>query len=342
MWPFRKPSVRKELDLRLRLYVDRELPRLLGVAPSAVAGAAICRFAKGAVSHLRYVEVEGYGRVVLRVLYRKKHLRWLAGYPHLAQLLASNGIEVPRIILVDDAVATRRAYGFAALVEEFVEGAPLGTVPEEARAHDLRALADVLARLHAIRSPVAGKPWQRERWEPERRTRRARERHIGALRDLGIDIGCRPRDLAARLVAQLSALGRTEFPLVHGDPNPHNFVATPRGRLCVLDLNSAAHWFPQVDLLVAELTFGGGGAAATGLLDAYFQAAGGSPALSREGYDASRPLFAALYCFEKAGTRARGALRLSAEGNPDSQALDAEARQYWARGQELLAALGGP
>jgi len=114
-------------------YAGEELPQRLGLGRCCEAKVTIRRPPVGKVSDIRYADLKGYGRVLLRADYRKKRRRRLAGYAAVAKLMAEHGIDAPRVVFVDDTLSTRRTYRFAVLAEEFVEGTLLGNLPQEAR-----------------------------------------------------------------------------------------------------------------------------------------------------------------------------------------------------------------
>ncbi len=341
MWPFRRRSIRGEPDERLRLYVARELCARLGVPPADAARASIRAFAEGRFSYVRCVELPSFGRLVVRLAWRQDRVTLLASLPHLAGLLGERGVLTPRVLFLDDSRPTWRAYGFALLAEEFVEGALLGQVPAEVRRGALPQVACALARFHSIRSPVAGRPWERVGWEPGRQAQGKAARDLRRLRLEGIlPSRRRERELAAWLAAQVRSLAVTEFPLVHHDFAGSNLILRPDGQLCVIDFAGASHWFPQVDLLTVESELCGPDSAdAEGFHRAYFGAPV-APAVSWEQCRASRPLFRA---WRQVGVAVWYARNARGARGPEARAeQEAQARDAWAEAERLLALAGAP
>ena len=344
MWPFRRRKVGGRLDERFLLYVQRELPGRLGVSPSSSGGLAVGQFARGRSAYVRHVELPGCGKVVVRAYFRRRQLRCLAGYRELFATLAAQRIAAPRLLFVDDSAATLRTYGFWVLGEEFVEGEAFADLPVEAQDALVVPAGELLARLHGIRHPAAGKPWEGEEWEPGSRARRVLGEWLARTAAVVPELGRgRRRRLAAWFAAQLRARGRTQFPLVHGDLNQTNLLLGRDGRLRVVDLEHCAHWFPEHDLVVVERSVCREDAGQIeALLSRYFAAAGDDAALSRQGYGELRPLFSAWYHVRAAASRARRVQRGRRTGEPGWEQSLATAREHWASAEAFLAQAGAP
>ena len=150
MWPFRRHVPTKKLDAVLLHYVRRKLPGWLSLPASAMDSARIGTFTGGRSSYVRYVGLPVYGRLVLRVFFRKNHLARLAGYRRLRWTYERLEIPVPKVVFIDDTLATWRRYGFALLAEEFIEGEPFDEMSAARRAELLGILAPIVARLHGV------------------------------------------------------------------------------------------------------------------------------------------------------------------------------------------------
>ena len=344
MWPFGRWGAREDLDERVARYARRELPRLLGLPPDRRGEPVVGAFERGTSSHLRWVALEGYGKVVLRVFFRKRQARRLAGYQRLHGLLSARAVPVPRLLFVDDSPATFRAFGLGVACEEFLDGRVVAELGAAEQAAALLSAATVLARLHGIRAPAAGAPWGAEAKWSDGWLRRRLAGALGALgaRAIGPDRR-RRRALAAWFPRAFRSLGRTAFPLVHGDPNGGNLLAAGDGGLRLLDLAWMGHWFPQLDLVVLEHWLERCAPGRRGeLVDGYFRACGDAPPLSREAYEASRARFLAWVYLRMAGRRARRAARGRRRNSEGWERWEREAGELWDATEEWLRRAGGP
>lgn len=342
MWPFRKRDTRRELDERLERYALEELPQRLGLAPGS-RKPAVRQFEQGRASLVRLVELEGYGKLVLRVFPRKRHLRTPQGCRRLHECLAAHDIPTPQLLFVDDSPATRRAYGFWAMAEECVEGRSVVELAPEARVAPLMHLADVLVRLHAIRHPDAGRPWEHELRDTPKWARRECALWVKRLEasELGLSRE-RGRALARWFPEQFRALSRDDYPLTHGDLNGHNLLVRNDGELCVVDFGRSAHWLPQFDLIIAEHWVEELAPGHTAeFLDRYFRGAAGGPALPRIEYEKTRAFFFAWFYLDCTAGLVRRARRQEARGEP-SEATREEARRFWGLTQRFLTEAAAP
>jgi len=333
-----------ELDESLRRYAVEELPRRLAQRPTVRGEVTVRRFSRGRASHVRLVKVGDLGEVVLRVWFRRKHSRRVAGYLPLRQLLHRHDIPVPRILFVDDSKSTLERYGFWAAAEEYLNG-QIGTeLPCEARVAATLSFSGVLARLHAIRHDAPGKPWEGGVLSVERHVKREAAVRLERIRSLdpGLDRR-RSRKLAAWFVEQFRALHRTEFLLTHGDAHAANLVVTSEGKIHLIDFAAMRYWFPEADLVVATSWLGRfAPAQVPRFLDRYFGANASSPALTREAYRASLSLFLAWMYLRMAASRGRRARRSRERGGPERQQIAADARRFWTRAESSIRERGGP
>jgi Ser/Thr protein kinase RdoA (MazF antagonist) len=144
----------------------------------------------------------------------------------------------------------------------------------------------------------------------------------------------RRQRLAAWLGAQVHALGRQSYPLIHEDVDKTNVLLDGSGRVRLVDFARCAHWFPQYDLIVSEYSIcRDDPARIAALRDRYFAVTRDDPALPRAVYDATRPLWDAWYHLRAAASRARRAAR--AEG-PGADPRARTARDHWGRALDAL------
>jgi len=342
MWPFRKKRLALDRDEPIRRYAREALPALLGL-PAEPRQVRVQQFNTGRASWVRLVDVEGYGKLVLRVRHRRRDLAKLAGRERLDDILRAHDIPAPRLLLTDSAPATWRRHGFWAQAEEFLEGRLVSDLAPQEAAAPLLDLADVVARLHAIRHPQAARPWLREKRDLRRWARRLCAQRVERVRSAGFGLGReRGRALARWFGDGFHRLSRGDHPLVHGDLTGHNLLVTDDGRLHLLDLRATAHWLPQYDLVVAEHWVercAPGHASA--FLDRYFRGATASPALSRPAYQETRALFFAWFYLDCTAGLIRRGQRQAARGTPAGAHLR-EAQRFWGLTERCLAEAGAP
>jgi aminoglycoside phosphotransferase (APT) family kinase protein len=342
MWPFRKRLRDDRLDEAVRRYADRELPRLLGMATPAEPP-AIGSFPRGRGTYVRHVELAGYGKVVLRVYFRRSHLQALAGAAALDKLLAPHGLPFPRLLAVDDSRSALRRYGFQATVEPFIDGELFMDVAADAQEALTFGVADTLARLHRIESSDAGRPWRGEAWRPEERERESLLGWLMRARRLAPTMPEAPlREVADWGGQQVAALPHGPHRFMHGDVNVTNVLRGADGTLWLLDLGEAAFWFPQVDLVASEITLCAESPARIAAFRERYFAAAGDGVLTLDAYEAARPCFAARHHVRTATSRARRAARARKAGMSDWREWADSAAEHWQKARAYLAQAGGP
>ncbi len=139
---------------------------------------------------------------------------------------------------------------------EDVAPATQGDEVEGCTAEQARALAEVVAGLHAATGGVEGEPWVPDPWEPERWAARvglATERYpedLGPVRE-GLD------GLLDALASRLSALAGGPRCWVHREPHLDNVLWRPDGSPVLLDWATARVTHPAHDVaaLLMSLAF---------------------------------------------------------------------------------------
>ncbi len=76
MWPFRKNDLPRGLDERLSVYTEKELKPLLTKHPNSLGNVRITPFEHSRIGKVRYMETEGYGKLVARMFNRKMDHYW--------------------------------------------------------------------------------------------------------------------------------------------------------------------------------------------------------------------------------------------------------------------------
>jgi aminoglycoside phosphotransferase (APT) family kinase protein len=203
--------------------------------------------------------------------------------------------------------------------------------------------ADLLLRLHAIRSPAGGKPWEGRKWKPQKRASDLARESLTRLQHLDIGLDRQQgKTLATWFTRQFQLFCQVSYPLVHGDFHGRNILLLKDGRLGLIDLATMSYGFPHVDLVEAEISlFRENSTAAERFLDRYFTSAQGSGAISYEHYEATRPVFAALRHIIKAGRKSRRITKDKVEG-AECRCLRNEAISHWEKAEEALREAGAP
>ena len=343
MWPFRKNDPPRGLNERLRVYTEKELKFLLSKNPNSLGSVRIEPFEHSRIGKVRYMEIEGYGKLVARMFNRKMDRHWASAFARLSGLLDSNGIRTARVLLVENSSRTWRLYGFSFLAEEFLAGRALIHVPLEGPESVVDNTADLLFRLHAMRSPTGGKPWEGQKWQPDQRASKLARKHLNRLQRLDIGLGSeRTRAIATWFERQFRLCCQTSYPLVHGDFHGGNILLLEDGRLGLIDLSTVSYGFSQVDLVEAEISlFRDNATAAARFLARYFTSDQENGAISNEHYEATRPAFTALRHIIKAGRRSRRITKHKVEGAA-CQNLRKEILSRWEKAEEALRSAGAP
>ena len=343
MWPFRKNDLPRGLDERLKVYTEKELKPLLSRHAGSLGRVHIAPFEHSRIGKVRLIEIEGYGKFVARMFNRKMDRHWAFALARLSELLDKNGIRIARVRFVENSLRTWRQYGFSFLAEEFLNGRVLVNVLLENPGPLIDNTADLLLRLHAMRSPTGGKPWEGRKWKPQQMASKLAREHLARLQhlDIGLDRR-RSKTLVTWFTGKFRLLCQAIYPLVHGDFHGRNILILNDGRLGLIDLATMSYGFPQVDLVEAEISlFRENSAAAARFLARYFTSAQGRGAISNEQYEATRPVFTALRHIIKAGRKSRRITKHKVEG-AECRNLRNEALSHWEKAEEALHEAGAP
>jgi aminoglycoside phosphotransferase (APT) family kinase protein len=325
-WP---PIPSSDKDVRLAEYLDREAAARLEIAERATHE----RIQEGSNTVVRRWATASRGVLFARAWRYDLRRRPAREHQTVNRLFGEAGLQVPRLLLVDDSFATLRRWRVEVSIETAATGRALQEAVETPAGAPWGAIAERLgadlARLHGRTGSVWGKPWQREdaMADPRRYWR-------GRIEKLGRRCTGRTRELTAEQVgAALKRLGEgletVALPapaLVHGDLSPpHVFVdgaASGEGemRLTWIDLQTAHYGHPAEDLaLLRDWPLPEG--VVEGVFDAYRRAGG-----SFDG-DAMRPamaLFAEWRLWERLSARLVKRQRRGGGETETSDRLDEE------------------
>ncbi|MBI4605195.1 MAG: aminoglycoside phosphotransferase family protein [Planctomycetes bacterium] len=241
-------------------YVGRRLLPRLGLAGASFELAAP---GSGLRSVVFFLSAEGR-ELVLRLVEGRGDARWLAA---AVDLFAARSLPAPRPVCRDVSVWTRLRWGWAAFVEERVQGVPASAgMPREA----LRAMGRAYGRVHAVGSDGWDRPHALRRGDymGDRLRRAARLASEAADRA--------PAALAVRLREALSELESSRPPcpvrysLCHNRVTPSNVVLGPCGECVLIDLERVkfGSCLEELARIEAEV-LGGSQEALAALLEGY-------------------------------------------------------------------------
>lgn len=215
--------------------------------------------AGGRIAIVRRLRVAGGATLILRAWPWNPARSRVREHCTVSGLFREAGVRVPDIILADSSMATMRRRRLEAVVENEAEGGPPDFGIEGGALEDF---AIGLARLHAVRSPVWGKPWLPGDAMAEPCAHRAgrlskfRDRTEGRLLSISDEefAGC-----MAWLERRVRTLGfGARASLIHGDLSVGNLFADGEGRITWIDFGSAQYGMPEQDLALVHFMLGEG------------------------------------------------------------------------------------
>lgn len=323
-------SRRSKVDSVSR-YVERVGARRLGVE---CAGPPVLEVLAGgrtsaAVLRWRAAAERSYVIHAWRFSRRSRQAR---NHAEGAGVMAQAGVRVPRVVLVENSWRCGLRYGVELVVEEEVGGSP-------AKADRVRSprfldhLARDVARIHSVKSDVAGKPWQEH---GERDPRRYWEKRVARLAERGGqgagDIGA--SEIAACVRLMQEKLARIEFStpvMVHGDLKQSNLLLDENDEITFIDFGTLHFGHPAGDLAVVK-----NWAVRHGIFEEFarlYEQHGGAPVGAMAEAIA---FFDILVPLEKIHRRARGLRR--GRGKVGPERMQAEKDRYEEQIRAILAA----
>jgi aminoglycoside phosphotransferase (APT) family kinase protein len=217
-----------------------------------------------------------------------------------SQAFQEAGLQVPRILLVDDSFSTMRRWRMEIVIETEAEGEHLDLRrPDHRRA--LEELARQLAAMHERTSHSWGKPWRPENdmknprayWEERLWKLRRRITPEASALDPAL-----VRRALADMEKRIEALRFSRPALIHGDLNRKNFFIAPGGGLTWIDFVTAQYGLAEQDLAAAEAMLSVPGAYEP-FLRTYLAAAGPGRGIDAEAIET----FALLRLWEQLAVR---------------------------------------
>lgn len=203
---------------------------------------------------------------------------------------------IPEMTSEDRTPQTRKKYGFDVVVCR----ADDMRTPEDAwTAEDLRALAELLQKIHSITDATGGRSWSASNPSAEY-LRAVEKRWVQSLETAGTALGRRVNPVKEAPFRE-KAFGRLEnagrYELVHGAPTPHGFQRPLSGGVIVADFSAFHFGYREWDLAVLEQSFFGGECPASRtLMEQYLKEA--APVVHKR-LELLKPFFAGLYLLEQ-------------------------------------------
>lgn len=236
------------------MYLSEVFPQRDAIRERGGAIVGFEEIAEGTNSEIWRVDLDS-GPLIVRFWKIERGRDKASETAELLQHLGALGLPVPRLVDCDLSAATARRYAVRVTVEEYLPGRPIE--PADLRDAGIRRqLVDILQRLHTETSDTAGRPWRRDNehhpWEPW--LRRRIPLLVERLRSR------RPSEIDGDLTERILALMPPErdirpFALIHGDPQPANFLLDDRGRVGLIDFGTVMHAPFEIDLVIGQDCF---------------------------------------------------------------------------------------
>ncbi|KPL08265.1 hypothetical protein AMJ85_08505 [candidate division BRC1 bacterium SM23_51] len=319
---------------RLTDFLDRFAAKHLSEVLSSVGrppAATIEAFTSGRNTLVRRLNLADGSSLVLRGYFvdpvkQKGYTHW-----YLNRRLAERGFHVPAILFRRVFAFPRGKANVEVLIEEFVEGQAIGEAMREDESVR-RRLAETLVRLHSDRSPQPGRPPHGglSGQVPTDPLRAAVERVPLLLDRIRLQLSEVTAQQAQRCLRWFrDSIGRRPvcetYELVHGDFSRDNLLLAPGGEIALIDLGTMAYSHFEVDLAAARWGFFDQ-AWWEQFCEDYFAI---DPS-GRKRFEQSGPLFSALYCLQKASSRAVRARKAAEKGDhAATESYRTESRRFW-------------
>jgi Ser/Thr protein kinase RdoA (MazF antagonist) len=328
---FARRAQRRPIGERARTYLSEIFPQRAAIRERGSEIVGFEEIAEGTNSEIWRVDLDS-GPVIARFWKIERGRDKASETAELLQRLAALELPVPRLVDCDLSTATARRFAVRVTVEEFLRGRPLE--PADLRDESIRRqLVDIFQRLHAETSDMAGRPWRRDNehhpWEPW--VRRRIPLLVERLRTH------RPNEIDGDLAECILALMPPErdirpFALIHGDPQPANFLLDDRGHVGLIDFGTVMHAPFEIDLVIGQDCFD---LLEPGSFDtAIEECLAVSPERWRERWRRHARFFRALHLLERVSSAWRKAERYHAAAAQESRRRGDHA---WERLQTTLA-----
>jgi len=256
----------------------------------------------GTRSTIRLIRIEGFPPLLMRTYsHRRQGSATMEALRHLESL----ALPAPRLVYHDLQLRSRLAGGDPFVtVETWIEGRRLSSLDDETSRDASIKVAALLARFHGVTRAGWGPPRAARFVSFAAATLRGTRRMLHELNTAGWFDPQEALDLETRFSSwrePIAALG--PFSLVHSDANRHNFVLTPAGEVCPVDLQRVNYEpFPEEVINALYHLCRKDGDLADRFIHTYFSHV---PGAARETFEATRAFFEPLHYLKKMCRRSR-------------------------------------
>lgn len=209
--------------------------------------------------------------------------------------LLARRVDVPEMVMEDRSAPTRKKFGLDAVVCRL---SALRPSSDPWTVEDLRTLAELLRRIHAIGGETSGRAWNPAA-AAGNYTKHIAQRWSHALRIATETFGrrvnpVREAPFREKALARLELPGR--FDLLHGAPGPQGFSRLADGAMTIGDFSAFQFGHREWDLVALEQMFFGGECPASRSTIRYYLE--DLPAPTQKRYEQLRPFYGGLYLLE--------------------------------------------
>lgn len=320
----------------LRLHRRKHLPeeyvrgRLAGLLNESGEGADIQRLENATNAYVARVRYSGGTDVAVRWWPWVKSKRKGREHAFLSKVLSHHGLPVPKFLVHDDSAVTRGRYGGEATAETFLDASDFRPPWTD---QEIERFAALVAKLHAIASPVSGKPWRPDNEQADLSSYYGdRWEKCLAVTRPAFESGPSDAETDSLLERGLGLVGgRRSFALLHMDLSPCNLFRVGDDELALCDFGAMAYGCFEQELAILQASlFRDAPETMERFLEGYFNATEGGES-RREAWDRGCAFFLAFHHLEKSYSNVKRAAKAQRKGRRGERAVrSAEtARRHW-------------